>query len=482
MISHRALPYQASPVAAFAGLQGRAWPVLLDSQDAGRWDVLSADPLATAWQSPARQWHGSGIALSDATADGTPPDAFAMLQAMQQLKQITPAAGLPALPFHGGVLGCIGYAADSEHGLPARRHDDWPLATLAYYEWALCTDHAQRASWLVWQDDMAPEHLARVQAWADALSRTSVAGAATDTPTTGTDHAARTTARDRFGIVEPFRALTGRERYARDIGHIHDLIRAGDCYQVNYTQAWEARHSGRVWSVYPALRAAARAPYACYWGLPWGELISLSPEQFLAAERQPDGHQRITTKPIKGTRRRAEDPVRDAAEAAALLASAKDRAENIMITDLLRNDLGKHALTGSVRVTGLCALESFGQVHHLVSTIVADLPAQSPLSDMLRDAFPGGSITGAPKKRTMEIIETLEPTPRGIYCGSVVLWDALGRLDSSITIRTLVSRDGVLRTWAGGGITLDSRWEDELQECWSKMGGLMALLEDFQAG
>lgn len=458
MTQYRALPYQPSPVPAFSRLRDWAWPILLDSQDAGRWDIMTAAPVASAWLTTLGGWMVDGC-----TAPAHHTDAFAMLARLHVPASRPEADDHPALPFHGGVLGYVGYAADSERGLPPRRGDDWPLAALARYDWALCSDHQRRESWLVWQDEIAPEKLARILAWATQAD-------APDGDDTRTGAAP-------LRLTRHFQARTSLARYAADIARIQDWIRAGDCYQVNYTQAWEALYEGEAWSAWPALRQAARAPHACYWRLPWGELLSLSPEQFLAMEPQPDGSTEVITRPIKGTRRRQDEPAADAAEAAALLASGKDRAENVMITDLLRNDLGKHAGIGSVQVTGLCRLESFGQVHHLVSTITARLAAPATPADILRDAFPGGSITGAPKKRAMEIIEALEPTARGVYCGSVILWDSLGRLDSSIAIRTLVARDGALRAWAGGGITLESRWEDEHEECLNKMGGLLRLLE-----
>lgn len=447
----QALPWSDSPLARHGALRALPWPLLLDSQQAGRFDVLVADPLACSWLD-ADGWHHQHW-------PGAEGDAFAVMAALQAWGNAR-LAGTPRpelardWPLTAGVLGCLGYAAPGEHGLPARRQDDWPLAFFAFYDRGCVFDHQQRQCH-AWADDSLDE--AGWLAWLAALD----APASPQAP---------------FRLTQDFRPLTPRERYAADIGRIHDFIRAGDCYQVNYTQAWEARHDGSLWSAYGVLRQLAKGPYGACWQLPWGEFVSLSPEQFLGVN---DGV--VTTRPIKGTRRRHDDPAADAAEATQLAASLKDRAENVMITDLLRNDLAKHARTGSVRVPQLCALESFGQVHHLVSTVTAELDAQASLADLLRDAFPGGSITGAPKKRVMEIIEALEPTPRGVYCGSLVAWDVSGRLDSSITIRSLVSRDGLLRTWAGGGITLDSQWEAEYQECWNKMGHVMEALRALSA-
>ncbi|WP_022956052.1 anthranilate synthase component I family protein [Perlucidibaca piscinae] len=448
----RALTYQASPLALFDRFIDWSWPVLLDSQDAGRWDIMTAAPDATATLLANTCWQIEGMPETGFS------DAFAALQALSASTSACAQKFEVDLPFSGGVIATLGYAAASERGLPERRHDDWPCAFMARYRWAICTDHDSRQSWLVWQNDIAPDLLERLLV-------------VVDTPPPAASRPAP------LRMLAPFSADTDTARYADDIARIHDYIRAGDCYQINYTQSWSAPCEGQGWSAWQALRAAAGAPYSVYWRLPWGEMLSLSPEQFLQVQPRPDGGARILTRPIKGTRRREPDAVADAAEARALRTSGKDLAENVMITDLLRNDLAKHATIGSVRVPELCALHSYGQVHHLVSTIEARLaPGHSP-AQLFRDAFPGGSITGAPKKRAMEIIEALEVTARGIYCGSVIMADASGRWDSSITIRTFVIGNGRIRTWAGGGITLDSVWQDEHQECHNKIGGLMRTLE-----
>lgn len=440
------LVWTDSPEAALAAVRDLPWPLLLDSQDAGRWDILVAAPRAHSWQT-GQGWQHAHWPATDLAPDA---DAFAVMQALQdwggpELPRAEPAQDWP---FVHGVMGCLGYASASERGLPIPRHDDWPLAILAYYDQGCVWDHEQRRCF-AWS--------LNAQTWPAWLARLQTATPSACQP---------------LQLQTPFQALTQQPRYAADIARIHDFIRAGDCYQVNYTQAYEARCDGELWTAYSTLRPLALAPYAAYWRLPWGEILCLSPEQFLGIHQQ-----RITTRPIKGTRRRQADAIADAAEASALLASAKDMAENIMITDLLRNDLSKHAVIGSVQVPQLCALESFGQVHHLVTTIEATLTADANIASVLRDAFPGGSITGAPKKRVMEIIEDLEPTPRGLYCGSLFYWDASGHFDSNITIRTLVLKDGTLRTWAGGGITLDSQWQSEWEECGNKMGGIMRALE-----
>jgi Anthranilate/para-aminobenzoate synthases component I len=201
-------------------------------------------------------------------------------------------------------------------------------------------------------------------------------------------------------------------------------------------------------------------------------ILSLSPERFVRVS-----HHQVETRPIKGTRPRGKNSAEDAANAAELLASAKDRAENLMIVDLLRNDLGRTCRTGSVRVPQLFTLESYPNVHHLVSSVVGELADGKDALDLIGDSFPGGSITGAPKIRAMQIIDELEPTRRSLYCGSLLYLDVRGEMDSSIAIRSLLVKDGRVSCWGGGGIVADSDWQDEYQESITKVKVLLDTLQ-----
>jgi len=206
----------------------------------------------------------------------------------------------------------------------------------------------------------------------------------------------------------------------------------------------------------------------------WGSqaVLSLSPERFIQCR---DGL--VETRPIKGTRPRVRTPEEDRALSDELLSSTKDRAENVMIVDLLRNDLGRVCTPGSIRVPQLCQLESYPNVHHLVSVVQGQLAAQhSPLS-LLTAAFPGGSITGAPKIRAMQIIDELEPCQRSVYCGSLGYIDVRGSMDTSIAIRTMVADDGALHVWGGGGLVADSKADEEYTETLDKIRHLIDALE-----
>lgn len=277
-----------------------------------------------------------------------------------------------------------------------------------------------------------------------------------------------------FALNTSFKPLMSASDYKLAFTQVHNYLLSGDCYQVNLAQAFKAECQGVASTAFLRLLALSNPPYAAYSHTPFGEILSLSPELFL--QFCEDGS--VLTRPIKGTRPRKTNPVEDQAQFDDLQHHPKDRAENLMIVDLLRNDLGKHAAIGSVQVPKLFSVESFPQVHHLISDISCRLKTDSHPLDLLFDAFPGGSITGAPKKRAMEIIDELENCQRGIYCGSMGYLSVSGRGQWNITIRTLLKVKDNLYAWAGGGIVADSVCESEYEECFNKIGAILQLLED----
>jgi len=277
-----------------------------------------------------------------------------------------------------------------------------------------------------------------------------------------------------FHLAANFRPAISKPQYQAHIARIQEYILAGDCYQVNYAQRFEATLEGDAWSAYRYVRTILAGGFSGF--LRTAEdhsILSLSPERFLRIHQGS-----VMSQPIKGTAPRHSDPEQDTALAQALLSSEKDRAENVMITDLLRNDLGQFCETGSVRVTELCGLHSFNNVHHLISTVEGRLAPGVSAGQMLLATSPGGSITGAPKKRAVEIIAELEPTPRGAYCGSLFILGGNDWLQSSIAIRTLEVTGDTVHCWGGGGITASSQWEAEYQETLDKVGPIMAALEE----
>lgn len=281
---------------------------------------------------------------------------------------------------------------------------------------------------------------------------------------------------DDVATISSFKPLQTESRFIESVQHIQEWIRAGDIYQANLSQAFEAKiEGGSLFGLYEALRDASPAPMAAWLSLAGKEVLSSSPESFLKIS----GRQ-VETRPIKGTRPRFEDPDADTRSAYELQTSPKEIAELIMITDLLRNDLGQVCEFGSVEVDEMLQLESLEQVHHLVSTITGTLGKDYDAIDCLTRCFPGGSITGAPKKRAMEIIEQLEARQRGIYCGAIGWLGRNGESSFNIAIRTLVREGDTLSYQVGAGIVADSDPAHEYQETLHKAAGIRLAIERWQ--
>ena len=258
---------------------------------------------------------------------------------------------------------------------------------------------------------------------------------------------------------------------------VQDYLTAGDCYQINLTQCWQGELSNQQLVDYlPSLHHSTNAPFAGYLGLNNFELLSCSPELFFTFANNAQGENCIITKPIKGTRPRGQNVATDQANKKELASSEKDIAENVMIVDLLRNDLGKYAKTGTVKVPKLFDIESFSNVHHMVSTITATLKDDISPWTVLFESLPAGSITGTPKKRAVEIINELEAKPRGAYCGTMGYLNFDGTGQWNVLIRTLQASDSNVSLWAGGGITIASDCDAEYQECFDKVGNLLKIL------
>jgi para-aminobenzoate synthetase component 1 len=449
------LPYHQDSARLFEGIADLPWAVLLDSgrHDPGqsRYDILSAQPyVRLVTRGPLTEIYGDTIELSRA-------DPFALVR---QALAADPACG-GGVPFCGGAIGYFGYdLARRLERLPATAEDAERIPEMAVgiYDWAVVVDHLERRSWLVGQG-RDPETDIK---WGGLVERFSAPA-----PEKG---------RAQFRILSPVASNLAHEAYARAFRRIRGYIHDGDCYQVNLAQRFSAAASGDPWLAYQRLRIINPAPYSAYLNTPYAQILSASPERFLKVEGG-----RVETRPIKGTRPRAGHARLDAELIEELRASGKDRAENLMIVDLLRNDLSKSCRPGSVKVPKLFDVESYATVHHLVSTVTGELRDDRDALDLLRGSFPGGSITGAPKLRAMQIIEELEPQRRGVYCGAIGYIGFDGAMDLNIAIRTLVHSHGTVRFWAGGGIVADSRLEDEYQETFDKAAALLKLLQQSAA-
>lgn len=445
------IPYHQDSSRIFECIKGLPWAVFLDSgfprNLLGRFDILSAKPCRTLTTrgSLTEIWDRSGSRHSE-------EDPFSLLREALSETDFEDAA----LPFIGGALGYFAYdLARRLENLPqvAKDLEQVPQMMVGIYDWAIVVDHGTRRSWLVQQDpDSETEALCK-----RLLEQIR---------STGFEPWNKP-----FHTLGPVLSNLDREEYGDAFRRIKRYLLEGDCYQVNLAQRFSVACEGDPWSAYKRLRELNPAPFSGFLDFPGVQVLSSSPERFIRIE---DG--RVETKPIKGTRARSLETVIDRERIAALRTSIKDRAENLMIVDLLRNDLGKSCAPGSVRVPKLFEVESFATVHHLVSTVQGRLAIGRDGIDLLRGCFPGGSITGAPKIRAMEIIEELEPARRGIYCGSIGYIDFRGNMDTNITIRTLVHSANMIRFWAGGGIVSDSSEADEFQECLDKAAAMLKML------
>lgn len=274
-----------------------------------------------------------------------------------------------------------------------------------------------------------------------------------------------------FSLTTPWQHNISKAQYTRKFAQVQHYLTEGDCYQINLTQRFSSHYQGSEFAAYLALRAANQAPFSAYLSFDNFSILSVSPERFIQTKQG-----KVQTKPIKGTMARLADHKADQQQAKLLRQSEKDKAENLMIVDLLRNDMSKVCQAGSVVVPKLFEIESFPAVHHLVSTVEGTLKDENTAIDLLRAAFPGGSITGAPKIRAMEIIDELEPQRRSIYCGSIGYIAANGNMDTSITIRTLACTNNQIFCWAGGGIVADSDVDAEYQESLDKVNKILPVL------
>jgi para-aminobenzoate synthetase component 1 len=362
----------------------------------------------------------------------------------------------PAAPFPlaGGVVGWLGYELGGfiePQRAVAGPAGETPLALLARYDPMLAFDHRRGQYTLV----CARSGSARAS-WLERLA--APVSAASDGPLGRT----------------PLAPLLASDTYRAAVGRILAYLAAGDVYQVNLTQPFTTPLTVPAWQLYARLARIHPVAYGAYLDLGGIQLVANSPELFLRRRGE-----RVETRPIKGTRPRGDSAAHDAVLAAELSRDPKERAEHVMIVDLERNDLGRVARVGSVEVTSHARLESHPTVHHLVSSVTARVPREVGLAALLRATFPGGSITGAPKVRAMEIIRELEPWPRGPYTGAFGLFHPAGDLELGLAIRTAVVRDGTLHWGAGGGIVADSDPERELAEAWLKTAALrLALGED----
>ncbi|MEX0819685.1 MAG: aminodeoxychorismate synthase component I [Pirellulaceae bacterium] len=450
-------------VDVFRRLTQRRHCLFLDSalrhQTLGRYSFVTADPFQYL------------------AVDAHEQDGLERIEAELMLWRSDTVPDLP--PFQGGAAGLLSYdLCRSLERIPKPKFDEFAVPTIAVgiYDLVVAFDHLQDRAWIISQGfpetvpvlrlERARERMAELQSWlaADPLCERDRDGAAIDEA----DLAPQFAISGAPNVTSDF----SRDSYLAAVQRVIDYIHAGDVFQVNLSQRLLCRARGDAVSLYLRLRQRNAATFAGYFDLGDFQIASASPERFVQVRSR-----QVEARPIKGTRQRTARPEADLFAADDLRQSDKDRAENVMIVDLLRNDMSRVCRPNSVQVTQLCELEIYEYVQHLVSAIRGELEEGNTALDLIRAAFPGGSITGAPKVRAMEIISEIEPTARGAYCGSLGYIGFDGTMDLSILIRTVTAGRGWWQLPVGGGIVAQSNPQQEYEETWHKATGMLKALQ-----
>jgi len=452
MLYSSPLPYLSDSSAYFEAVRDLPWAAWLDSGGRDRFDIIVAQPVATL----TTRGQITGIVRGEEKNESA-SEPFALVQEILGGK----LEAIPELPFAGGALGYWSY------DLGRRYHhlsdsisikNESPAMAVGIYDWAIVVDHHQANARLVsrLRYPETEKHLEQIRVRiATAMAKVSAQ-------------------KLKFSVMGEIRPDLTKEEYRVAFDRVKAYLKEGDCYQVNLAQRFSAQAKGDAFRAYLSMRGSNPAPYSAYLEYPEIKILCASPERFLKVQQD-----RVETKPIKGTRPRSDDANEDRRLSDELRNHPKDRAENLMIVDLLRNDLNRSCEVGSVRAPKLFEVESFANVHHLVSTVEGRLSNEHDALDVLRDCFPGGSITGAPKLRAMQVIEELESQRRGVYCGAIGYVGFDGNMDTNIAIRTMTFADGELSCWAGGGIVADSECDAEYQETLDKASAMLNLMQRF---
>jgi len=451
-ITVESLPYSSTPYPLFKKIRHLPLPVLLASGDDrnrkdARFEYMTAAPDKVVKST------GTEISIETHTEksvfSGSPFDVLAQefpLDANSTFDQ--------DLPFSGGAIGYFGYEMLHPWFEISPGHEKdiaLPDMLIGIYSWVLVIDHVLKKCSLVFRDNCRKELRDEVT---KALTQTNDISSGT------------------FNLAGSFISNFTREAYQDAYQKVIDYILGGDCYQVNLTHRFVADCNGDPYTAFTRLQTIAKAPFAAFMEDGDQAVLSFSPERFIQVQNR-----KVMTQPIKGTRPRNPNPNQDKKNKIDLESSTKDKAENLMIVDLLRNDLGRVCDTGSISVPNLFETQSFTNVHHLVSTITGELEKREDVFALIKAGFPGGSITGTPKIRSMEIINELENVMRSVYCGAFAWIDFNGNMDSNICIRTLVKDKDKIYCWGGGGVVADSVCEQEYQESLDKINLFMDALK-----
>ena len=444
-----ALDFSIPSQEVFESIRDEDWSIFLNSNSKQypdqRFDILSASPKQKIIFSD----EGTYLINHDQKPEKTKLCPFELLREVMSKYKSNDDTDIP---FSGGAIGYISYDYGNYlHNIENKNNFlNHPLLAFGIYDWAVIYDYAQEKAFLLYHEK-----------------------------NTITENIINNNHNNLEINIKPFQ-ITSRcesnmnyDLYEMKLLKILEYIKAGDCYQVNLSQMFSLSYEGNEYELYKNLNKSFASPYSAYMNYPFAKILSFSPERFLSIKNNI-----VETKPIKGTRPKSDDPDIDKKNIKDLESSQKDRAENLMIVDLLRNDLGMNCKKGSVKVDKLFDIETFANVHHLVSTIHAEIDSESNIYNLIRDAFPGGSITGAPKLRAMQVIHELEPNNRSIYCGSIGYISFDEKTDFNISIRSMLSKNNKLYFWGGGGIVNDSDIRSEYNETISKVKPLLDTFSD----
>lgn len=468
----------------FADTPGALW---LDSAEHanGRFDVFTAHPALVLTQQhnqftltgpaatahlkeQARNTNQTQFAKSITTKQIASHPATQLLQMIEQLRttlygtQLESQAASKHLTnaqqqWLPGVMGLLSYSVGSvDQALKHRDNSlDWPQAVLGFYAWVVVIDHQEKAAWLASHTPLLEQCEQQQELKRADLCRLFTQDNTHAHPPERTPKHKHTTATESISKLLAQRKPDAE--YTEQFQQVKNYLIAGDCYQINLARRFQINTNTQPFVLYNKIRRQTNAPYSGFLNTHQGQCLCFSPEQFLTL----DSERNIFTSPIKGTRPRSDDPETDSATAKELAMASKDRAENLMIVDLLRNDFGKFCEPHSIHVPQLMSVQSFATVHHLVSEVRGKAQKDISPEQVLAACFPGGSITGAPKKRAMQIIDELETQDRHAFCGSLCHIGANGTLNANICIRTGILQNNAFTLWAGGGIVIDSALDTE---------------------
>ena len=444
------LPYQENSSIWFDKFASSRTPIFLDScfqannhlNDFNRYDFICWDPFIEIIQKGFKT-----LIIKDGTSFLS-DESFAEIVDVIYSGLLDSYENNSLLPFTGGLIGYLSY----EFGQKSTKDTVLPHARANAYKNTILVDHLEKKTYFISFDKKRDAELIYDQCL---------------------NHEKEII--DEFVITEPIVNIESFEDYKRKFNKIQQYIIDGDVYQVNLATKFSTKYSGDPWVFYKKFREINKSPYMAYLKFEDYAIISGSPEQFISVNGST-----ITSRPIKGTMPRGDDPKTDCDNYEKLSSSEKDKAENLMIVDLIRNDLGKNCDTGSVNVKKLFTIESYPNVHHLVSSIEGQLKKEISPWTAFCDSFPGGSITGAPKKRSIEIISELESFSREVYCGSIFYLSFNKTLNSNIAIRSLIAYDEKLEYFSGGGITKSSTVKSEYNEIFNKAANIEKAISYFR--